>query len=56
MKGFLEDESGSAEWSAMYLLIVVVIASVLLFTVIKPSFRSAADKVRTTPIPRAAGG
>ena len=51
----LRDERGSAEWSAIYLLVVMVIAAVLLFTVIKPSFRSAADKVRTTPIPRPAG-
>ncbi|HLD80873.1 MAG TPA: hypothetical protein VJA40_02635 [archaeon] len=52
-KGLLSDERGSAEWSAIYLLIVVVIAAILLFTVVKPSFRSAQEKVRNTPIPKA---
>ena len=49
----LKDEKGDVSWSAIYLLIVLVIAAIILFTVVKPSFRQAQRTVKETTIPKA---
>ncbi|MBR9707298.1 MAG: hypothetical protein GOV15_02580 [Candidatus Diapherotrites archaeon] len=52
LKQLLTEEVGQGSWTAMYLVVVVIIALVILFTVVKPSFRRAERTVRETNIPR----
>ena len=34
---------GAAEWTPIYMLIVIIIAAVLIYTLIKPTFQAAAN-------------
>ena len=51
MRSWLKQERAQVQWSAIYLLVVVVAAAILLFTVIKPSFRKAQERVTSTKAP-----
>ncbi|MDP3742702.1 MAG: hypothetical protein Q8R15_05285 [Candidatus Micrarchaeota archaeon] len=38
---FVKKRRGASEWSSIYMLVVVVIAAILLFTLIKPTLKAA---------------
>ncbi len=37
------------EWTPIYLLVILAIAAILLFAIIKPMFQNAADFAQTAP-------
>lgn len=37
------------EWTPIYLLVILAIAAILLFAIIKPMFQSAAQYAQTAP-------
>ncbi|MCK4884361.1 MAG: hypothetical protein KAS30_05795 [Candidatus Diapherotrites archaeon] len=46
---------GDSSWSALYLLIVLVIAAVLITTVIKPMFSQSQEAVTSKKLPSSMG-
>lgn len=45
---FLSEEKAQSEWSALYLLLVLVIAALVLTAIIKPMFQQAEKTVTKT--------
>jgi hypothetical protein len=45
-----QEERAATEWSAIYLLVVAIIALVLIFAVVKPLFKSSQQIVQQQPI------
>ncbi len=37
------------EWTPIYLLVIMVIAAILLFAIVKPMFQNAANFAQTAP-------
>ena len=48
-------KKGDSSWSALYLLIVLVIAAVLITTVIKPMFNQSQEAVTSKKLPSSMG-
>ncbi|MBU0635621.1 hypothetical protein KKE06_01195 [Candidatus Micrarchaeota archaeon] len=46
LKELLKEKRSQGEWNAMYMLIVLIIAALLLITVIKPMFKQSQRQIR----------
>ncbi|MFH1247214.1 MAG: hypothetical protein V1644_02425 [Candidatus Micrarchaeota archaeon] len=40
---FFKNRKGASEWSSIYMLVVIVIAAILLFTLVKPALKLASQ-------------
>lgn len=52
---FLREQKAQAEWSSLYMLLVMIIVALLLIAVVKPMFQQS-QKIVTSAQPRAVSG
>jgi competence protein ComGC len=51
----LREEKAQAEWSSLYMLVILVIAALILVAIVKPMFQQS-QKIVTNAKPRAVSG